>query len=104
MFRKALFSTTDGYTRINVMMARSLVSLGRFDEAIAVLQPTLRGGVDGSNTYVTGTELHLALADAFAAADRPDSASAHYRAVERAWRNADPIFRDRYERVKAAIR
>jgi tetratricopeptide (TPR) repeat protein len=100
-FRRSVFSLTDGYTRINLEMARSQVMLGRHAEAIAVLQPALRGGVDGGNTYVTHTELHEALAQAFEAAGQPDSAAAHYSAVERAWRQADAEFAARY-RVAAA--
>ncbi len=101
-FERSLFSTTDGYTRINLAMARSLLALGRARDAIAILQPALRGGVDGGNTYVTRTELHEALADAFTAAGMPDSARVHHRAVERALRNADPQFRPRYERARQA--
>jgi hypothetical protein len=81
-------------------MGRSLMALGRAREAIAILQPALRGGVDGSNSYVTHTELHEALARAFELAGQPDSAVAHYRAVEQAWRRADPQFRDRHQQAK----
>jgi DNA-binding SARP family transcriptional activator len=95
-FRRSLFSLTDGYTRTNLMMARSLLALRRPAEAIAVVQPAIRGGVDGSNTYVSRTELHEALAQAFEQAGRADSARFHWRAVESAWRHADPEFRERY--------
>jgi DNA-binding SARP family transcriptional activator/TolB-like protein len=95
-FRQSLFSLTDGYTRINLELARSLVVLDRPREAVAVLQPALRGGVDGANTYVTHTELHEALARAFDAAGQRDSAAAHYAAVERAWRSADARLAERY--------
>jgi tetratricopeptide (TPR) repeat protein len=95
-FRRAMHSPTDGYTRINFEQARSLMALQRYTEAIAVLQPALRGGVDGSNTYITHTELHEALAHAFHGAGRLDSARVHYAAVERAWRRADRQFADRY--------
>jgi hypothetical protein len=57
--------------------------------------------VDGSNSYVTHTELHEALAQAFELANQPDSAAAHYRAVERAWRHADPPFAERYAAARA---
>ena len=78
------------------MMARSLLSLQRPAEAIAVLRPAIRGGVDGSNTYTSRTELHEALAQAFEQSGQSDSARFHWRAVESAWRFADPEFRERY--------
>ena len=99
-FHRSLYSLTDGYTRTNLEMARSLMALRRYPEAIAMLQPALRGGVDGSNTYVTHTELHEAIAQVFDAAGQRDSAAVHYAAVERAWRNADPQFSDRYRIAK----
>jgi len=99
-FRRALVSTSDGFTRINLEMGKSLMAVGRAQEAIAILQPALRGGVDGSNSYVTHTELREALALAFELAGQRDSAVVHWRAVESAWRRADPQFRDRYQRAK----
>jgi len=99
-FERAIFSTTDGFTRINLMMARSLLALHRPAEAVKILQPALRGGVDGSNTYVTHTDLQEALAQAFEQAGQADSARAHFTVVERAWRHADPEFRDRYLAAK----
>ena len=99
-FQRSLFSLTDGYTRINLMMARSLLELHRPAEAIAVLRPAIRGGVDGSNTYTSRTELHEALALAFEQAGQADSARVHWHAVEAAWRHADPQFRDRHNRAR----
>jgi DNA-binding SARP family transcriptional activator/tetratricopeptide (TPR) repeat protein len=99
-FRRSLYSLTDGYTRTNLMMARSLLELHRPTEAIAVLRPAIHGGVDGSNTYVSRTELHEALAEAFEQAGQRDSAVVHWRAVESAWRRADPQFKDRYLQAK----
>jgi DNA-binding SARP family transcriptional activator len=100
-FRRALFSSTEGYTRVNLEMARSLMALRRFDEAIAILRPALRGGVDGSNTYVTHTELRFALAHAYEAAGERDSAAMQYALVERAWRRADAEFGERYREARA---
>ncbi len=99
-FQRSLFSLTDGYTRINLMMAGSLLALHRPAEAIAVLRPAIRGGVDGSNTYTSRTELHEAMAQAFEQAGQADSARFHWRAVEAAWRKADPQFRERYRLAK----
>jgi DNA-binding SARP family transcriptional activator len=99
-FRRSLYSLTDGYTRTNLMMARSLLELNRATDAIAVLRPAIHGGVDGSNTYVSRTELHEAMALAFEQARQPDSARVHWRAVESAWRHADPQFHARYLRAK----
>jgi len=99
-FRRALISLTDGYSEINLALARSLLELARPAEAVAVLQPAIRGGVDGSNTYTSRTELHEALARAFELAGQRDSAVAHWRAVEQAWRGADPEFAERYARAQ----
>ncbi|CAN5680164.1 hypothetical protein BH23GEM3_BH23GEM3_06940 [soil metagenome] len=75
--------------------------LGRPAEAVAILRPALRGGLEASNLYVTHTELHEALGRAFAAAGQPDSAAIHYRWVERAWADADPAFRARHDFARA---
>lgn len=101
-FRRSLFSLSDGYTRTNLLLARSLLALHRPLEAVAVLQPALRGGVDGSNSYVSRTELHEALALALDQAGLRDSAMVHWRSVEIAWRHADPQFQERYLRAVAA--
>lgn len=52
--------------------------------------------MDCSNTYTSRTELHEAMALAFEQTSQADSARFHWRAVESAWRHADPQFRDRY--------
>ncbi|HEU5219048.1 MAG TPA: BTAD domain-containing putative transcriptional regulator [Gemmatimonadales bacterium] len=100
-FRRALFSLTDGYTRINLMLARSLLELHRPEEAVTVLRPAIHGGVDGSNTYASRTDLHEALAQAFEQAGQADSARTHWRLVESTWRHADPQFRERYLAAKS---
>jgi hypothetical protein len=99
-FRRSVHSLPDGYTRINVEMARSLIALGRTEEAVAVLRPAVHGGVDGGNTYATHTELREAMARAFERAGQVDSARVYWRMVEKALRRADPVFATRYAYAK----
>src|SRR5262249_5027930 len=61
-FRQSIDSPNLGYTRANYELARLLIALGRPAEAIPVLESALRGGLEGSNFYVTRTELHEVLA------------------------------------------
>ena len=96
-FRAAVYSWNAGYTRINLELGRTLLELNRPREAVLALRPALRGSIESSNLYVTRTELHELLAQAFAAAGETDSARVHYRWVEEAWRHADPSFKIRYE-------
>jgi tetratricopeptide (TPR) repeat protein len=100
-FRRAVFTWSYGYTRTNYELARALLRLGRAAEAVAALQPALRGGLEGSNLYVTRTELHELLAQAWDAAGGLDSAAAHYRIVARAWHRADPLLQVRRARAEA---
>lgn len=100
-FRAAIHSPSFGFTRINFEMAKALLRLNRPTEAIAALQPALRGAVDAANLYVSRTELHEVLAVSFDRAGMRDSAAVHYRAVVRAWKRADPQFHGRRDRAAA---
>jgi predicted Zn-dependent protease len=100
-FRLAMHSPSLGFTRVNYELARCLMRVGRAREAVAALQPALRGEVDASNLYITRTDLHELLAQAFDAAGQPDSAAAHYRAVLKAWQRADPRFYNRRDRARS---
>ncbi|HEY0776817.1 MAG TPA: tetratricopeptide repeat protein, partial [Gemmatirosa sp.] len=84
-FRRATLSRTHGYTRPSLAEAQLLVATGRAREAIPLLTLTLRGELEASNLYVTRPELHEALARAYEAVGRPDSAGMHWRAVANAW-------------------
>jgi predicted Zn-dependent protease len=102
-YRAAVHSWTLGYTRVNYELARCLLASGRPAEAVPVLQAALRGEVDAGNLYITRTELHELLGEAFARAGLPDSAAAHDRAVLRAWAHADPRFAPRREAVQRRL-
>lgn len=102
-FQAAMTSPTNGYTRINYELGKSLLALGRARDAIPILRAPLRGGIEGSGLYLTRTEIHELLARAFDAAGEPDSAAAHYAIVARAWRAADPFLKPRYEAARSWI-
>jgi DNA-binding SARP family transcriptional activator/TolB-like protein len=101
--RRGMFSPTAGYTRDNYELARTLLALHSPSEAIAALQPAFRGSLEASNAYVTLTELHELLAEAFDAAAKPDSAAVHYRYVVRAWKSADAPFRARWAKAQTRV-
>lgn len=99
-FRAAIWSPSQGYTRINYEIGKSLLALNRAPEAIPILRAALRGSVEGSGLYLTRTETHELLARAFDNAGQRDSAAVHYAVVERAWRSADPLFVVRYDTAR----
>jgi predicted Zn-dependent protease len=103
-FRRAVISWNMGYTRTNMALARVLLRMGRAREAVAALQPALRGSLEASNTYVSRTDVHEALGEAWAAvgdAAARDSSRAHYALVVRAWQRADSSFAARKARAEA---
>ena len=95
-FQLSIASPTNGYTRANYELARILLAQHRQAEAIPLMRAVLHGGLEGSGLYLTRTETHELLAQLFDAGGQTDSAAAHYRVVERAWRNADPFLQARY--------
>lgn len=96
-FRAAISSPSDGYTRVNYDLARTLLTLGRPREAIPWLQSALRGGLEASNYFLTRTEVQELLARCFASAGMADSARTHAAWVVRAWEHAEPEFAARKE-------
>ena len=102
--RRAIISPTSGYTRTNYELARLHLRRGRGREAVAVLQPALRGSIEASNFFLMRTEVHELLAQAWemaGGAGARDSAVAHWAAVTHAWRRADPLFADRLRRAES---
>ena len=98
-FLRANYSWTLGYTRVNYEYARCALALGRPRDAIYPLQAALRGGLEGPQLYVTQTELHELLGQAFVDAGMPDSARPHYQYVTRMWSGADREFTARHRRA-----
>jgi len=101
--RRAITSETQGFSRIDLELARTLLKLARPNEAIPLLEHPLSGTIEGANFYVTRTELQETLARAFEAAGKPDSAAVYYRAVLSAWRHADAQFRPVIERDRGRL-
>jgi len=98
-----MFAPTTGFTRTNFELARVYLRLRRPKEAIAVLQPSLRGSLEASNLYVTRTELHERLAQAWDALGNVDSAAVHYAWVTKAWNAADPAFASRVSAARVRL-
>ncbi|MEP6619781.1 MAG: BTAD domain-containing putative transcriptional regulator [bacterium] len=94
--KASIFSPTNGYTRANYELGRTMLALRRPAEGIPVVRAALHGGIEGSGLYVTRTELHELLAQLFVASGERDSAIVHYGVVERSWRSADAALRARY--------
>jgi TolB-like protein/tetratricopeptide (TPR) repeat protein len=101
-FRKAMWSSTGGYTRTNFELARLLLERGRSHEAIGVLRAALAAGFESVGLYVTQTEMRALLAHAHARAGNADSARKHHQWVSRALAQADPDVRDRIQRMVTA--
>ena len=102
-FRVAAYSPTEGFTRVNVELARALAGMGRWREAEYWLEAALRGGMEGSNFFVTRTELREQLAQTFAAAGEVDSARVQFALVARAWADAESPYRARRDSANAYL-
>jgi predicted Zn-dependent protease len=102
--RAAMHSPSNGFTRINLELGKALLRLNRPAESIPVIRAALHGGIDGGNLYVTRTDLHELLAQAFDRIGNRDSAAIHYRAVDRAWKRADPRYHGRREVARAWLK
>ena len=98
--RQAIHSPTNGFTRINYELGKVLLRLNRPGEAVPVLQAALHGGIDGSNLYLTRTDVHELLAQAFDKLGSRDSAAVHYGAVTRAWARSDPVYQARLKNAR----
>ena len=102
-FRRAIYSTTLGFTRSSYWLGRLLNARGQSAEAVRLLRPALRGPLDNTNLYVTQTEIREELAQAYTRLGQRDSARVQWEWVARALANADPAARDRLARARAAL-
>jgi DNA-binding SARP family transcriptional activator len=93
---QAMFSRTMGYTRSNLLLARLLLRRGDARRAADLLRAALRGSLGSSNFYVTHTELHETLGDAYASLGKADSARASWNWVSVALAHADSAAKPRY--------
>jgi tetratricopeptide (TPR) repeat protein len=100
-FKSAIYSLTGGFTRTNYELARAYLRSRRPRDAVAVLQPALRAGLESSNLYLARTDAHELLAQAWDAAGVRDSAAAHYAWVAKAWTAADPLFAARAQAARS---
>ncbi|HCT59098.1 MAG TPA: hypothetical protein DGD08_18000 [Gemmatimonas aurantiaca] len=101
-FQAAMAPPLRGYhSRINIELARGLVTRGEPDAAITAVRFIMRDVVDG--IAVTQTEMHEVLAQAHHAAGRADSASFHADWVKRAWSTGEPAYQARAQRLSQFI-
>jgi hypothetical protein len=101
--RLSIYSLPSGFTRTNCELARLYLRNNRPRDAVAVLQPALRGALDGSNLYQNRTEIHELLAKAWDAAGGRDSAVVHYEWVAKAWSAADASLAPRVQVVRQRL-
>ena len=93
-----------GFAPPDLALGDLFLEQGRPDEAIPLLQRTLRlSEVQANSYYSTITAQHAALARAFDEAGAVDSARVHYAWVARAWGNGDPAFRARARQAEQRV-
>ncbi len=101
--RTSIASAAQGYTRANVELARLYLVLNRPNDAIAILRPVLHGPLEGSSLYLTLTETHALLGQAWESAGSPDSAASHFHWAVNALAGADPGQTTRREEMKKRL-
>lgn len=91
--QQAMYWPAFGLPRLNADLARLLLARGRFAEAIPVARGALRAPFDLRSSVADFTTARVLLARAFEGAGQRDSALAHWRVVQRSWRDADAPLR-----------
>jgi tetratricopeptide (TPR) repeat protein len=92
-----------GWTRTNVELARTRLAQGRARDAVTTLHDARFGTLDGMGRYAPRSELNAALAEAFLAAQLPDSARVYLARVRGAWEKADLPQRRRLAAIERAL-
>ena len=77
--KAAIYSITGGYTRTNLELGKVYLRRNQPREAIAILEPALRGSLEASNLYAPRREIHTLLAQAYIAIGDGDKAAEHRR-------------------------
>jgi DNA-binding SARP family transcriptional activator/TolB-like protein len=101
LLRQVPTSPITGAGMLTYALGDALLAAGRPAEAVRVLQPLLRSYEGGPFVL---TDYHEALARAWDAAGRRDSARVHWQAVVRAWGRADSVVAGRMERARTGSR
>jgi predicted Zn-dependent protease len=81
--RAAIYSITAGYTRTNIELGKIYLRRNQPREAIAVLEPALRGSLEASNLYAPRRDVHGLLAQAYIAIGDGDRAAEHRKKAGR---------------------
>ncbi len=102
-FRAGEYGPTYSLGQIRYGWAHALLSLGRADEAVDVLDPLRRRILTSVGSYFSQAEVHLLLAQALAEAGHHQAAREELVWVERAWDGADPELRERLAAVRSAV-
>jgi hypothetical protein len=89
-FRATLYAPGVSFTRANLELGRALLQEGRAMEAVQVLGPVLRGGLEGPGLYVIRTEVRGLLGEAWLRAGNADSARVHLRQAAANWEDGEP--------------
>ena len=75
---------------MNLELGRTLMELGRSEEAVGVLEAALPGMLESTHLYVSRAELREMLASAYLEVGKPEDAVEHLRWIAAAWSAADP--------------
>lgn len=93
-----------GWTQVNVLLGDAYLRLGAPDSALAVFRAAYGAPLDAMGRYEPRSELDYAMARAFVAAGRKDSARAYVDRLREAWKQADPEVRARLDALIQAAR